>query len=460
MSRRSMKRREFLYRIALGLSSVQASTAWGHSHSSPPNLLLILVDDQSWNGLSIPMSRHITGSSSSFLDTPAIAGLAAQGMRFSQAYAPSPHCAPTRISLQTGKTPARLRWTKNGPSRSGCELIPPPSRRTMQPSEITLAKRLRASGYATAHFGKWGLKSRGPEAHGYDESDGNTKNRDVKSFKPPNPADIFGITERAIRFMEKMQRAGRPFFAQLSHYAVQYAKYPLPRTVDKYRSRLPGQPEDLILTAAITENLDTSIDQLLRAMDAMDLLDNTYIIYTSDNGGRKKIRWESPLRGGKGSLFEGGIRVPFIVRGPGVKHNTFCDEPVCGYDLFPTIIKLALDEEPSSDQAIDGGDLSHLLSGATGPVTRSNEGLLFHFPHYYKKVTPQSALRTGDLKLIKYYEEDRIRLFDIVRDPGETQDLSSTHAALADELHELLIRTLTTMNAALPSRRFTYGSVS
>ncbi len=445
-----MKRRQFLQSITLGLSSLRASDVFAGSRAPRPNFVFILIDDQSWNGLSIPMSRHLAASSTPFLDTPGIAGLAAQGMRFSEAYAPSPHCAPTRISLQTGKTPARLHWTKNGPSRSGREVDIPPGSKTMKPSELTLAERLKASGYRTAHFGKWGLRNGGPEAHGYDESDGDTGTRNAGAFLPPNPADIFGITKRAIRFMERAQQDRQPFFIQLSHYAVHWAKNPRPATVEKYRARLGKQPEELILSAAITEDLDTGIHQLLHAMQTMGVLNDTYVFYTSDNGGNNGVGAESPLRGGKGSLLEGGIRVPFIVRGPGIPANTFSDEPICGYDLFPTILSLAFDESPSWNLGKDGGDLSHLLTGVPGPVLRPDQGLLFHFPHYYKNETPQSALRIRNLKLLKYYTDDRLLLFDIARDPGEKHDLSSRDPGLAGALHDLLYRRLEMANAFLP----------
>jgi len=424
------------------------------SSARKPNFVLILSDDQGWNGTSVQMDADIAESKSDFYQTPNLEKLAGQGMRFSNAYASSPVCSPTRYSLQTGKSTARHGWTKAAPVMTAGDnypLIPPPIPRQFSASETTIAELLKKTGYATAHYGKWHLRGGGPGKHGYDEHDGDTGNQDAEAFGDPNPVDIFGISRRTIAFMEKQTAAGKPFYIQLSHHALHYPEQSLKTTQEKYRRLPPGQRHHDVFRAAMTENLDTGVGMVMNAIKRLGIADNTYLIYMSDNGGGGGSS-NRPLVGGKGSLWEGGLRVPMIVRGPGILAGVVCDVPVVGHDLFPTFCELAgiADDVP---EKIDGGSLVPLwTSRGTGKVQRSTEGLVFHFPHYQGRPEngPQSAIRLGDFKLLKFYEPGKVHLFDVSKDVGERHDLANEMPERVADLHRRLDTYLQAVEARMP----------
>jgi len=446
------ERRDFLRLAALGGASLLTPQI-GLSQATPPqpNLVFVLSDDQDWTGTSVRMHPDVPGSASSFYRTPNLEDFARQGMRFSSAYAPAPVCSPTRYSLQTGKSPAQLHWTKAGPvmtAASGYKLIPPTIARRISSRETTIGEVLQRAGYATAHYGKWHLSGGGPERHGYDEHDGDTSNRDAAPFKDPNPVDIFGITERASAFMEKNTKEKRPFFMQLSHHALHYPENARQTTLAAYRQRTTKARQ--VERGAITEDLDTGFGLLLRRIDELGITDCTYVVYMSDNGGGGGGR-ARPLRGGKGSLWEGGIRVPLIVRGPGIKADTFCHVPVVGYDLLPTFCELAGVKEPLPPR-VAGGSMADLLRNAgAGGVRRPHEGLVFHFPHYQGTEGPHSAIRVGDHKLIRFYETGQVRLFDLAKDLGERHDLAKELPEKVAELTRRLDAYLTDVGAQMPT---------
>jgi len=186
-----------------------------------PNIIFMLSDDQGWNGLTVPMHPDVAGSKGEIFQTPNIEKLAHQGMRFSSAYAPAPVCSPTRISIQTGKSPAQLHWTKAAPAVPGRKLTEPRLIKDLSRDERTIAELLQRAGYATAHYGKWHIAGGGPGAHGYDEHDGDTGNENAFKFTDPNPVDIFEMADRAAKFMEKSQKANKPFYIQLSCNTLQ-----------------------------------------------------------------------------------------------------------------------------------------------------------------------------------------------------------------------------------------------
>ena len=217
-----------------------------------PNIVFMLADDQGWSGTSVSMHPDIPAAKSQIFHTPNLEAFAAQGMRFSAGYAPAPVCSPTRISLQTGKSPAQLHWTKAAPPEEGHKLIEPQLIKSISTGELTIGEMLRRAGYATAHYGKWHIRGGGPEQHGYDESDGDTGNEQAFMFTDPNPVDIFGMAERATAFMEKNAKAGKPFYIQLSWNALHAAENARKATLAKYERLLPGSNSKQITTAAIT----------------------------------------------------------------------------------------------------------------------------------------------------------------------------------------------------------------
>jgi arylsulfatase A-like enzyme len=415
-----------------------------------PNIVFMLSDDQDWNGLSVSMHPEAAGSRSDFYRTPQLEKFAAQGMRFSAAYAPAPVCSPTRLAMQTGMNPARLGWTKAAPPQTGHRLIEGTSRKSIRSDEVTVAELLRSAGYATAHYGKWHLGGGGPAAHGYDESDGDTGNRDADRFVDPNPVDIFGMGERAAAFMEKNAKAGKPVFIQLSYHALHVPGNANRATREFYASQKPGQMHSDVDRAAITTDLDTGVGKVLEAIDRLGLTGTTYVIYMADNGGgggggRGRIR---PLAAGKGGVWEGGIRVPLIIRGPGIAPGSWCHQRVVGYDFLPTFCHWAGVKAPLP-QGVDGGDLSSLLTGSTAPLVRAHAELVFHFPHYQGD-TPHSAILSGDYKLLKFYETGDRLLFDLKKDLGEQSNLAATQPEMADRLEKQLDAYLAEVKAAMP----------
>lgn len=415
-----------------------------------PNIVFMLSDDQGWSGLSVAMHPEVPASKGDIFQTPNLEKLAAQGMRFSAAYAPAPVCSPTRISLQTGKSPAQLHWTKAAPAETGHKLLEPQLIKSIPNSEVTIGELLQKAGYATAHYGKWHIAGGGPGQHGYDEHDGDTGNEYAFKFTDPNPVDIFGMADRAAAFMEKNKKAKKPFFIQLSWNALHAPENALNATKAKYASLTAGRNDKQAATAAITEDLDTGVGRVLASIDRFGLADSTYVIYMSDNGSGGGRR-SGGLNGGKGGVWEGGIRVPLIVRGPSVRANSWCHVRVVGYDWFPTFCEWAGVPAKSLPKGIEGGSLASLLANnEQGEVKRLREELVFHFPHYQGD-SPHSAIFVGDQKLLHFYEDGRDLLFDLSHDIGERNDLAAKAPQQVMQLRKRLENYLTAVNAQFPT---------
>ncbi len=415
-----------------------------------PNIVFMLADDQGWNGLSVAMHPDVPASKGEFYHTPNLEKFATQGMRFSAAYAPAPVCSPTRISIQTGKSPAQLHWTKAAPAEEGYKLIEPRLVKSISSKEVTIGELLRNAGYATAHYGKWHIAGGGPSEHGYDESDGDTGNEQAFKFVDPNPVDIFGMAEKAEKFMTKSKHSGKPFYIQLSWNALHAQGHALKATKAKYEQLLKDNDTKQAAMAPITEDLDTGVGRVLASIDKLGLAENTYVIYTSDNGsagGRK----QGGLNGGKGGVWEGGIRVPFIIRGPGVKPNSWCHSRIVGYDMLPTFCEWAGVPNSSLPKGIEGGSIAGLIArNGRGQVKRPYEELVFHFPHYQGD-TPHSAIILGDMKLLKFYEDNHVELYNLATDISERNDLASQNKSEAEQLRDRLEKYLASVDAQLPS---------
>ncbi len=414
-----------------------------------PNIIFMMADDQGWNGLSVPMHPDVPGSKNAIIQTPCLEKFAAQGMRFSAAYSPAPVCSPTRISIQTGKSPAQLHWTKAAPAESGRKLIEPRLIKSISQQETTIGELLKGAGYATAHYGKWHISGGGPEKHGYDESDGDTGNEHAFQYKDPNPVDIFGMAKKAAAFMEKSRKAGKPFYIQLSWNALHAAENANKATLAKYEKLADGKNS---ARAAIAEDLDTGVGALLKSIDQLGLAGNTFVIYTSDNGGGGGGgAGRAALNGGKGDVYEGGIRVPFIIRGPGIQPNSWSHTRIVGYDMLPTFCDWAGVPSSRLPKGIEGGSIVPVLKNdGKGKVTRPREELVFHFPHYQGD-TPHSAIISGDLKLIRFYEDNRVALYDLGKDLRERTDLASKMPTETARLKARLADYLTQVNAQLPT---------
>ncbi|WP_345319322.1 sulfatase-like hydrolase/transferase [Novipirellula rosea] len=432
-----------------------------------PNIVFMMSDDQAWNGLSVPMHPDLEWSKSSIVDTPNLEKLAAQGMRFSAAYAPASVCSPTRISLQTGRSPAAMHWTKASSSvtaADGYKMIGPRNIREIDRKDVTIGELLRDAGYATAHYGKWHINGGGPAAHGYDEGDGEIGNEYAHQYGDPNPADIFGMAKRTVAFMEKNKQANKPFFIQMSWHALHAPQNAMKETLAKYAQRMNTSVEEKrVGSAAIAENLDTGVGMVVDAIDRLGLADNTFVIYMSDNGsggggGGKggKGGARGGLAGGKGGVWEGGIRSPMIIRGPGIPADSWCHERVVGYDFYPTYCEWAGIPRSKLPPGIEGGSIAGLLDNGTGTVKRPREEMVFHFPHYQGGDGPHSALYLGNHKLMKFYEDGRLALFDMNTDISEQNDLSKQLPQKAKELDGLLVKYLDDVDAqmAIPNPQY------
>lgn len=425
----------------------------GEAAPPPPNVVLVLVDDLGWNDLGV------TGSK--FYETPHIDRLARAGMRFTQAYAACTVCSPTRAALLTGKSPARLHltdWIK-GHQYPKARLRPPAWTMQLPLEEITLAEHLKAAGYTTAHIGKWHLGDAGfePERQGFDVNlGGDHRGQPPSYFAPfrlprlPDGPDGEYLTDRegteAARFIAANK--DRPFFLNLWFYAVHTPLQAKASLVEKYRRKAAtlGGAQTNAVYAAMIESLDDAVGQVLRALDEAGVADRTLLIFTSDNGGlvlgRPPVTSNAPLRAGKGSSYEGGVRVPLLIRWPGVtRPGSESDEPVITMDLCATVLEATGAAPPA--RATDGLSLVPLLQD---PRARLNRAALFwHYPHYHPGgASPYAAIRAGDWKLVQHFETGRNELFNLRADPGEANDLAAQHP---DRVMELARRLFDWQNA-------------
>lgn len=435
-----------------------------------PNIIFILADDLGWSSLSCRMEPENPESSSDFHETRIIERLARDGMRFSRAYASASICSPSRRSILLGKTPARLGdesfADKYDPRRSRQYTIP-------------IALKAIDGRYRAAHFGKWDMRADFfPEDAGYDESDGDTGNRHgsiaterddkwTTHFQHDDPKLAFTLADRANNFMERQVRTGNPFYLQISHYATHVDIQSRPDTYAKYKGRQGGKKHAEPGYAAMLEDLDASIGLVLDKVAALGIADRTYIFFMSDNGAPEFIppvrnrldppstfaspMRNDPLRGGKWTLYEGGIRVPLIVSGPGITANSHCDVPVAGWDLLPTFCALAGGQQQLT-QKLDGGSFSGMLKEeGKREVDRPAQEFVFH---RYHNTYPHSAMIDGDFKVIKFWKSGKVELYNISRDPGEEKDIAFENPNKTRALADRMTRYLEQAN---PGLTISYG---
>ena len=420
-------------------------------------------------------------------DTPNIDSLCAEGVKFTNAYAASAVCSPTRAAIVTGRYPARTGvtdWIRRIPGDvvelpggAGLyldspknSLLVPHNPLALPLEEVTVAEILADAGYVTAHIGKWHL---GPaasvNAQGFAINLGGTSQGQPPSYFDPYvrkgrpglpglPAqrDDEYLTDReadeAVRFLR--ENRDRPFFLNLWHHAVHSPIQAKPELVDKYEARWAERGVSRRRKpayAAMIESVDQSVGAVLQALDELGLSEKTLVLFTSDNGGWKRVTSNAPLRGGKGQAWEGGIRVPLIVRWKGRTQPGVSHEPVSSIDLLPTVTEATGAPIPSS-VIVDGQSLMGLLEAPT-TTTLPRSALYWHYPHYWEKEVPYSIIRKGRFKLIRRYQGRRFRLFDLEDDIGERNDLSDTMPQRVTELDAELDAWLLETRAALPIER-------
>ena len=428
-----------------------------------PNIVVIMADDLGWRDL------HCYGNAQ--VDTPALDQLAAEGMRFTNGYAAAPVCTPTRAAMMTGQSPARLRITNHAPGNpDGFALKDSPLHeaeniRHLPLAAVTIAERLFAAGYATAHVGKWHLShtTRGdqgvtekdlrPEKQGFELNIGGDSSGGPPSYFAPYriPALAEGkageylperLADEAIAFIGA-HRDG-PFFLNWWPYSVHYPMQAREKVIAKYSQRTDIKDP---IYAAMIEDMDTAIGRFLKALDEAGLRENTLVIFKSDNGGYNGDN--RPLRGLKGMLYEGGIRVPWIIRWPGkVQPGATNSTPVISMDCYPTLLEVA-GLPPTPDRPLDGKSLMPLLTQSPG---FDRDALYFHYPNYafHKQNRLGSAIREGDYKLIKNYDDDSLELYDLRSDIGEKNNLAAKSPELTKRLADKLDAWLRASDARLP----------
>jgi len=406
------------------------------SDPMPPNVVLFLIDDMGWRDVGFAGNPHI--------DTPNCDRLAREGMVFTQAYASAPNCAPTRACLMSGQyTPRHGVYTvvdeRHLPGSPHHKVLATESRAELPTESVTLAESLRSGGYATGMIGMWNL-GRGKSGPFTPTGQGFEVFKDPKSLGFEKDAyhrsdgaylsDEF--TTAGIEWMETNR--DRPFFLYMAYHDVHGPYDPKPDLVEKYRKRASEKAVEIDVDyAATVEALDQNVGRILAYLDEKRLAENTIVLFTSDNGGTRQ--YTAPLNAGKGSLYEGGIRVPFAIRGPGIAAGRETAEPILTMDVYPTLLDFAALASPESHR-LDGMSLRPVLSGVAGSLGR--ERVFWHFPCYVGGGTPGSAMRQGNWKAVEFFETGAVEIYDLEKDPGERNDLSAAMPDKAKELAEAL----------------------
>ncbi len=443
----------------LFLASLSAAAT--ASAATPVNFVFILADDYGWTDTSYNGSK--------FYETPNIDRLAKSGMIFTDGYSASPVCSPTRSAVMTGKYPARLHLTSHLQGASNrfhfTKVIQPNARLALPLEEITIAEVLRKKGYRTACVGKWHLGAKGflPTDQGFDvmhagDEAGSTSNFFYPQWKTKinlegKEGDYLTdrLTTLAIEFIE--ENKSRPFFLYLPHFAVHTPIHAKAEKIRKYEAKSdPKNPQNYADYAAMIESLDESVGRILDTLDRLNLTANTMVVFTADNGGVTSLEWKKrpitsnlPLRVGKGHTYEGGIRVPTIVRLPGVtKPGSVSHVPILSTDYAPTMAELA----GTTMGNIDGKSFVKALHGASN-IGRNE--IFWHYPHYSPQLgKPSAAIRRGDDKLILFFEDNHVELYNLKSDIGEKNDLAAAQPQKAASMKKRLEEWLRETNAQIP----------
>jgi arylsulfatase A len=448
-----MNRRGFLKALGLGATCLTVpgcisgpSKPAAAKLNKRPNIVFILIDDMGWTDLGCYGSR--------FHETPNIDRLASEGMKFTDAYAACPVCSPTRASILAGQYPARVGITDfiPGHQRPWEKLRVPENQLFLPLESVTIAEILKNSGYSTGYIGKWHLgnqKIHQPNQQGFDWVLGAARNQNDKF--------VTAFTEAAVEFI--VDNKDKPFFLFLSHHTVHIPLEAPAELVQKYENKTkpPGGVNNPVY-AAMVEHLDKAVGKILTKLRDLELEDNTIVIFFSDNGGlyqpfggyrgnREAVTTNAPLRDEKGTLYEGGVREPLIVHWPGViKAGTTCGVPVTSVDFYPTFMEI-VGARGDANHALDGRSILSLLR-QTGTPRR--DAIFWHYPHYHHS-RPAGAIRQGDWKLIEFYEDGRLELYNLKEDIGEKENLAAKMPEKADELKGRLAAWRKSVGAKMPT---------
>lgn len=448
--------------------------ARSESEPPPPNIVFVMADDLGWADVNRfdPLGR-------SFYETPHLDALAAQGLRFLQAYANGANCAPTRAALMSGQYyPHQPIYHVGAPSQG--ELIPAENATHLPTSKMTIAEALKQANYVSASIGKWHIgepPQTGPTQQGFDVNvggylAGNPGVWEGGYFQPNNnpyiddarPGEYLTdyLTRKAVSFIERDRDA--PFYLQLSYYTP-HSPYQAPDTVvRKYQQKEGEGGHNHPTYAAMIEAMDRGVGRLMETLNRLGIAENTIFVFYSDNGGKGgygflghadgNVTSNAPLKSGKGSFYEGGIRVPLVVRWPRViDPGGVSNEPVIGIDFYPTMLEAA-GIDPPPDYRLDGESLMPLFRDAEATLDRRS--LYWHFPGYPNakwRTSPVSVIRSGPWKLMMFYEDQRLELYNLKTDRGEERNLAEDRPAIRKRLHDRLTQWLDENDAPLPKRR-------
>lgn len=426
-----------------------------------PNIILVLADDLGWS--------QIGCYGSDYYQTPNIDQLAREGMKFTNAYAAAAVCSPTRASIMTGKYPAKLHLTDfiAGNTNTDYPLLQPDWQKHLPLSEKTIAELLKEAGYKTAHFGKWHLSQDkmppeslpyNPDKQGFDETFVTYKPSQnmAQAWQQPeiDAHNVDTITHLALDFLRRNKDS--TFFLMVSHNTIHDPLMEKEALITKYDTLTASdKPENHPVIAAMIETLDKSTGEIMEAVETLGLKENTVFLFFSDNGGKESYASQTPLRKGKGWLYEGGIRVPLLIRWPGmIQPGRIFEEMVCSIDLLPSFAEIAgLD---INDQQVNGISILPVLT-STQDIDRNT--LYWHYPHYHRGsgMKPASAIRRGDYKLIEWHEPtlleqgQAIELYNLAEDIGEEKNLAGEMPEKARELREELNRWRENVTAQMPT---------
>ena len=422
-----------------------------------PNVVLIVADDLGWADLGC--------YGNTYHQTPNLDRLADQGMRFTDAYAASSVCSPTRSSIMSGKYPAQNDLTiwLGGHSPAHAKLLDAPFVTELALDEVTIAEALHAAGYTTASVGKWHLGGEPfyPQHQGFDVNvAGTSAGSPAGGYFLPNKMNLPGaqkgeyltdrLTDEALEFIEA--RRHEPFFLYLPYHAVHTPIQGKKELVELYEKRMkPEQKNTNPTYAAMVHTLDENVGRIMEKLDELELAERTALFFFSDNGGYHRVTSNAPLRAGKGYSYEGGHREPLIVRLPGrVEAGSVSSVPVTSVDFYPTILELAgAKGDPRHNACLDGVSLVPLLE-QTGTLQR--EAIYWHYPHYSPQGgTPSGAVRVGDFKLIEFFEDGHLELYNLSEDLGETTNLVDDAPEMARKLHGMLVAWREQVEAKMPA---------
>ena len=431
-----------------------------------PNILFVMIDDLGWMDLACQGNKLV--------ETPHIDRFAAEGMRFTDAYAAAPVCSPTRAAIMTGLSPARLKITNHTPDHKrftpeNAKLLPAFMHNELNADHVTIAQHLKSAGYATGFIGKWHLSGKGkgdpqlnPDKRGFDINIGGCgfggpptffdpyriptiENRQKGEYLP------YRLADESIKFI-RQQNENR-FALFLWPYTVHWPMEAPQKLLDKYADR-KGRGLNDTRYGAMIEAMDLAFGRILAELKKLNLDNETLVVFTSDNGGFGGVSDCRPLRGEKGFLYEGGIRVPLIIRWPKmIKPGTVCDTPVISMDFFPTLCEVAdIDLDDKTGSNIEGVSLVELVRAGKPP---QRDAVYFHYPNYafHGRNRLGSAIRSGDFKLIENFDDQSVELYNLTDDLSEKVNLAQQMPEKAASLRKQLVQWRKSVNAEMPLQR-------